>query len=194
MNWNKLIVVGGVALALSAIPAAHAQRGGGRGGHAAAPHAGGAASAPRSSVGHANGGIARSHAGRSGNWNNGVSRGGRNWHSGRGGNWGHHRGHRGRGFYPYYAYDPFGYGYGYGYPFWGASANFYYNDYDRPARGESIAVEIQRELAQAGYYHGAIDGVIGNGTRQAIRAYERANGLPVDGRIDDGLLDSMGLN
>jgi peptidoglycan hydrolase-like protein with peptidoglycan-binding domain len=53
---------------------------------------------------------------------------------------------------------------------------------------------VQHELARAGYYHGAIDGVIGNGTRSAIRAYESANGLPVDGRIDADLLSRMGLS
>ena len=45
----------------------------------------------------------------------------------------------------------------------------------------------------AGYYRGAIDGVIGNGTRMAIRAFERNNGLRVDGRIDRQLLATMGL-
>ena len=44
-----------------------------------------------------------------------------------------------------------------------------------------------------GYYHGEIDGVVGDGTRRAIRSYERANGLHVDGRIDDQLLSTMGL-
>ena len=53
---------------------------------------------------------------------------------------------------------------------------------------------MQEQLAQAGYYQGAIDGVIGNGTRNAIRSYEEANGLPVDGRLDTELLRSMGLS
>ena len=53
---------------------------------------------------------------------------------------------------------------------------------------------MQEQLAQAGYYQGAIDGVIGNGTRNAIRAYEEANGLPVDGRLDREMLRSMGLS
>ncbi len=52
---------------------------------------------------------------------------------------------------------------------------------------------MRRQLAQSGYYHGAIDGVIGEGTRRAIRSYERANGLHVDGEIDDQLLSTMGL-
>jgi len=53
---------------------------------------------------------------------------------------------------------------------------------------------VQRRLARGGYYHGAIDGVIGAGTRNAIRAFESNNGLPVDGVIDRQLLRTMGLS
>jgi peptidoglycan hydrolase-like protein with peptidoglycan-binding domain len=52
---------------------------------------------------------------------------------------------------------------------------------------------VQRRLARAGYYHGAIDGVIGNRTRSAIRAYEQSHGLIVDGRIDRRLLATLGI-
>jgi peptidoglycan hydrolase-like protein with peptidoglycan-binding domain len=52
---------------------------------------------------------------------------------------------------------------------------------------------VQRRLARAGYYRGAIDGVIGEGTRRAVAAYERNNGLSVDGRIDRQLLATLGL-
>ncbi len=55
-----------------------------------------------------------------------------------------------------------------------------------------MAARVQRELATAGYYHGAIDGIVGDGTRRAIRNYERDNGLPVDGQIDHQLLATMG--
>jgi peptidoglycan hydrolase-like protein with peptidoglycan-binding domain len=60
-------------------------------------------------------------------------------------------------------------------------------------RGGSVVAEVQQELARAGYYRGSIDGVVGNGTRNAIRAYERANRLRVDGRIDQELLRSLRL-
>ena len=102
------------------------------------------------------------------------------------------------GGYPYYGYAPWGYGYGYGYP-----AGAYYT-YDprgiyqgrvvngTGAGSHSVAVQVQQQLAAAGYYHGEIDGIIGEGTRRAIRNYERDNNLPVDGRIDDQLLASMG--
>ena len=36
--------------------------------------------------------------------------------------------------------------------------------------------ELQRRLARAGYYHGAIDGIMGPQTRRALRAYEQDHG------------------
>ena len=117
-------------------------------------------------------------------------------------NWGNHRHHRshsriffdvGFGYpfgygYPYYGYYPYGYGYGYGY--YGGPREVVYQ---AATTNRSIVVEVQRCLARAGYYRGAIDGVIGNGTRSAIRSYERAHGLRVDGQIDQRLLATMGL-
>jgi len=52
---------------------------------------------------------------------------------------------------------------------------------------------VQEELAREGYYHGAIDGIIGPGTLSAIIAYQEDFGLPVTGRIDTPLLQSMQL-
>lgn len=115
-------------------------------------------------------------------------------------NWGNHRHHRHRSNvffgiglgYPYY---------GYGYPYYG-SYPYGYGYYTRPRaviysdRGltdDATVAAVQRRLARGGYYRGAIDGVIGNGTRSAIAAYERNNGLPVDGRIDRQLLATLGL-
>ena len=110
--------------------------------------------------------------------------------------------------YPYWgypAYYGYPYGYGYGYPGgadYGYGSQGVYNGRvvnpqnsanDGVGKDYSMAVRVQRELAQAGYYRGAIDGVIGDGTRRAIRNYERDNGLPVDGRIDDQLLATMGI-
>ena len=123
----------------------------------------------------------------------------RNYNHWRGHDGSHHPRYRPRyggfyyGGYPYYNY-PFGYGYGY--PYFGASAALYYNgthsygrsNYSYDGGDENVAVAVQRRLAESGYYRGAIDGVIGTGTQNAIRAYERANGLPVDGRIDADLL------
>ena len=43
--------------------------------------------------------------------------------------------------------------------------------------------QIQIALTNAGYYSGAIDGRKGRKTQDAIRAFQRANKLPVDGRM-----------
>lgn len=130
-------------------------------------------------------------------------------------NRGHWRGHRHFGGsrvnfyfggfgYPYYGYPyywgvPY-YGYGYGYP---ASAYYTYDPRGvyqgqvvspgRASGNVSTAARVQQQLAAGGYYRGAIDGIIGDGTRRAIRSFERDNGLPVDGQIDDQLLATMGL-
>jgi hypothetical protein len=108
--------------------------------------------------------------------------------------------------YPYYGY-PYGYGYGcgYGYPV-GAAYSYdprgiYEGRVATPPRSTndgggkdvSMAARVQRKLAASGYYDGPVDGVIGDGTRRAIRNYERDNGLPVDGRIGDQLLSAMDL-
>ncbi|HEY4255647.1 MAG TPA: peptidoglycan-binding domain-containing protein [Candidatus Udaeobacter sp.] len=67
--------------------------------------------------------------------------------------------------YSYYPYDYYGYNdYGYG--------------------NVRLVVEVQRRLARAGYYHGAIDGILGPETRRAISAYERDHKMPAYGVID----------
>lgn len=113
-------------------------------------------------------------------------------------NRGHHRHHRS---HSRIFFDVgFGHPFGYGYPYYGyyPYGNGYYAGprevvYQAATTNRSIVVEVQRRLARAGYYRGAIDGVIGNGTRGAIRSYERAHGLRVDGEIDQRLLATMGL-
>ena len=64
--------------------------------------------------------------------------------------------------------------------------------YDRQYWAD-LAVSVQSELAQRGYYHGAIDGEIGSGSTQAIRAFQAAQGLPVTGKIDPKLLNALGI-
>lgn len=43
--------------------------------------------------------------------------------------------------------------------------------------------QIQAALSNAGYYPGAIDGRMGGITRQAIKAFQKANNLPADGKV-----------
>ncbi len=74
---------------------------------------------------------------------------------------------------PYYPYPYGDYSYGYGgYGYQGGYGN-----------GSSV-VQLQRRLARAGYYHGAIDGIMGPATRRAIRAYERTHNQSAYGMTD----------
>lgn len=53
--------------------------------------------------------------------------------------------------------------------------------YRTPSGFELPAVNIQKALKKAGYYNGALDGKVGPGTRDAIRAFQQDNGLGADG-------------
>src|SRR5256886_1720709 len=65
-----------------------------------------------------------------------------------------------------------GWGWGYPYGYYGGYGSGYaYGD----SSGSRVA-ELQSRLARAGYYHGAIDGIMGPATRRAIRAYEGHRG------------------
>ena len=70
-------------------------------------------------------------------------------------------------------------GWGWGYPY-GYYGGYNYGDYGSGYgygdSSQSRVAELQRRLASAGYYHGAIDGILGPATRRAIRAYERNQG------------------
>ena len=53
--------------------------------------------------------------------------------------------------------------------------------YRTPSGFEIPSVNIQKALKKAGYYNGAIDGKVGPGTRDAIAAFQKDNGLGADG-------------
>lgn len=48
---------------------------------------------------------------------------------------------------------------------------------------QPLATEIQTALKNANFYLGAIDGKIGPMTKAAIEAFQKANGLVVDGKV-----------
>jgi membrane-bound lytic murein transglycosylase B len=50
--------------------------------------------------------------------------------------------------------------------------------------------ELQRLLNRLGYSAGSADGRIGERTRAAIRAFERAQGMEVRGRATDVVLEA----
>jgi hypothetical protein len=104
------------------------------------------------------------------------------------------RGFHHRRFHRFNDFVFFGFPFSYPYPYYDYPYGYYappvYQDY---SGGVSVIVEVQRRLASAGYYRGAIDGVIGSGTRRAIRSYERSHGLPVDGALSERFLAMMRL-
>jgi ABC-type Zn2+ transport system substrate-binding protein/surface adhesin len=79
--------------------------------------------------------------------------------------------------FPYWWYDAYGYDYAYDAINW-----------------QELAMKVQSQLTQRGYYHGPINGVIDSNTRQAIRAFQKANGLRETGLVDPGLLTSLKLS
>lgn len=52
----------------------------------------------------------------------------------------------------------------------------------------ALVRDIQTELQFRGYYQGALDGVIGPRTREAIILFQTDAGLPATGRVGSGLL------
>jgi N-acetylmuramoyl-L-alanine amidase len=58
----------------------------------------------------------------------------------------------------------------------------------------NIVVEIQRRLRAWGYYSGSLDGAYGYSTYSAVKKYQGANGLKVDGVVGDRTLASLGIN
>jgi hypothetical protein len=87
---------------------------------------------------------------------------------------------------------------GYWFPAWGY-APYVTFAFDGPIYGfngltpDQVTVNVQEQLARAGYYDGPIDGVLGSMTREAIAAYQADNGLAVTSAIDEPTLATMGL-
>ena len=87
---------------------------------------------------------------------------------------------------------------GYWFPAWGYAPSAYYA-YDGPIYGynglapDRVIVDVQSQLQRDGYYDGAIDGVLGPMTREAIAAFQADNGLAVTSVIDEPTLAALGI-
>ena len=87
---------------------------------------------------------------------------------------------------------------GYWFPAWGYAPSVSYV-YDGPIYAynglspDQVTVNVQEQLAAAGYYDGPIDGLLGPMTREAIAAYQADNGLAVTSAIDEPTLATLGL-
>ena len=60
------------------------------------------------------------------------------------------------------------------------------------SRGNEVT-QIQTKLKRWGYYNGSIDGVYGSKTLEAVRYFQRKNGLTVDGIAGPATLRAMGI-
>ena len=54
--------------------------------------------------------------------------------------------------------------------------------------------EVQRRLKEWGYYSGAVDGIFGAGTKQAVIAFQKKNGLTADGVVGKATFAALGMN
>jgi His-Xaa-Ser repeat protein HxsA len=61
----------------------------------------------------------------------------------------------------------------------------------RSERFIAIVRRVQIALLAQGYYRGSIDGVVGPGTRAALREFQSARGLSVTGTITPQTLDAL---
>ena len=79
----------------------------------------------------------------------------------------------------------------FGHPFvFGSAWPGYYDPYYLGTYDNYI-VAVQRALAQLGYYHGPVDGVVGPQTEKAIRWFQSVDRLPVTGEIDSATLRAL---
>jgi hypothetical protein len=92
--------------------------------------------------------------------------------------WGYPYGYYGSYPYGYYGNGYYGGGGYYGSGYYGNSGYGYNNGYSNGYGSSSSVTELQRKLADGGYYHGPIDGIMGSRTQHALRAYQydRRNG------------------
>jgi hypothetical protein len=87
---------------------------------------------------------------------------------------------------------------GYWFPAWGYAPSVSFV-FDGPIYGynglspDQVTINVQQQLAAAGYYEGPIDGELGPMTREAIANYQADNGLAVTSAIDEPTLATMGL-
>ena len=65
--------------------------------------------------------------------------------------------------------------------------------YRQGSSGEQVRV-IQTKLKNWGYYDGAVDGVFGSQTTQAVKYFQRKNGLPADGIVGPATLKALGMS
>lgn len=89
---------------------------------------------------------------------------------------------------------------GYWFPAWGYDESAAYYPYDgpiyvgaNPRPFDQVVADVQTVLQEQGYYRGEVDGLVGPLTREALAAYQSAQGLSPTAALDQPTLDSLGL-
>lgn len=65
--------------------------------------------------------------------------------------------------------------------------------YKRGSTG-SVVSQIQQTLSDWGYYYGAVDGIYGSRTEEAVKWFQSVNGLEVDGKAGVNTLNALGIS
>lgn len=53
---------------------------------------------------------------------------------------------------------------------------------------------MQKKLKNWGYYSGSVDGIFGSQTKEAVKYFQRKNGLTVDGVVGKNTLNALGMS
>lgn len=64
--------------------------------------------------------------------------------------------------------------------------------YKKGASGETVRT-IQTKLKRWGYYSGSVDGIYGSATVEAVKSFQRKNGLTADGVCGKKTLAALGI-
>lgn len=65
--------------------------------------------------------------------------------------------------------------------------------YQQGSNGSTVKT-IQRKLKNWGYYKGSVDGIFGSQTKEAVKYFQRKNGLKVDGIVGNNTLKALGMS
>lgn len=64
--------------------------------------------------------------------------------------------------------------------------------YRQGSSGETVRT-IQTKLKNWGYYNGSVDGIFGSQTAEAVKYFQRSNGLTADGVVGPATLEKLGI-
>lgn len=65
--------------------------------------------------------------------------------------------------------------------------------YQQGSSGSTVKT-MQQKLKNWGYYKGPVDGIFGSKTKEAVKYFQRKNGLKVDGIVGNQTLKALGMN